>query len=188
MNLKMSVTRLFQYAQAAAQNDQATVLTLNDMYDPMNTGAANTQPGGFDELMTIYQRFKVHSCTIDATILNNDDTSGCLVTYYASPDLTDQSGSVEHMNNQFKVKSFVLSPENSGGSRRHFRDHYVVKDYLKYKDFESLTGTASSSPTAALYWMLNIYNMEAQNVTSVGIKVTMSFYVTLADPGLFPDS
>lgn len=180
----------FRLYNAAVEQDQIELIKINDMYDPMITGSANTQPGMFDELMLLYGTFRVHKCKVTMQIVNSDDVSGNIISWYASEDSTDITvlGGFEDIGNQHRSRSIILGPENGGRNMAKVSSTYVMKDYQANRNIGNTTGTVSSSPQNPVYLCIYAKNIEEAALHKLSFVFTLEWDVTLTNAILVPTS
>lgn len=123
----------------------------NDLYDPNLTGAGH-QPRGFDQLMTLYNKFKVHASKITVQMHANGST-GLLLALESGPlagaGAPPPSQVIERQRTSWQMVSSTI---NLGSLVNDFN---LKRDMKVESQDVVLNGTVSASPTKI--WNYNIW-------------------------------
>lgn len=170
---------------------------LNSMYDPNYTitNPGQHQPYGYDQLMTFFQKYRVHATKVRFTFFNpTDDTSqgamadaDLMTAIWPSPDSSTSlpGTNMNILDEVAKARRGILS-RKVGTSQRsvlsgYFKMHKLMgvskKEYNTDQNFEAFwTQNPTSTP------LMNIICYNPRNLSDTGtfdLKINMTFYATL---------
>lgn len=154
---------------------------LNDIYDPDVTGAG-AQPPLFDNLMTLYNRFKVHGARISVKGYTNTSDVIRYGVVYRGIDTTDISNPGIWDPLSVPLSKAEVLHQNSDTSPRwqsiYCNFNKLVADYSTSVNY---VGTSSSSPLNRLYADVYAQNLSLASNINIWVEVTMCFYVELTN-------
>lgn len=156
---------------------------VNDIFDPDVTGIG-AQPPMFDNLMAMYNRFKVHGCRM--TIKAHCNTSDLLRVgvVYRGIDTTNIYSPLAYDPESAPLSSSqVIGPGQSAPIQPQWKSIYCNFNKLA-ADYESsinYVGTPTSSPTTRLYGDVYCQNLSLNSNINAWVEVVMCFYCELTN-------
>jgi hypothetical protein len=165
--LASEIKRTLKYSDFAQQT--ATVLSvytyrLNSLYDPDESGTG-AQPYGFDELMALFNYYRVEFANIEVQVCNTG-TAPAMVALAPSILNTDPT-SVNDVASMPLGQSALIPEE--GDNKHTFRMRVDIRSFLgiKMNIDDNLIGTATSNPTRMLY-----LHVASEQVDTAAKKIT----------------
>lgn len=146
----------------------AATFSMNNLFDPFLGGGAS-QPIGFDQWCSFYQKYQVHASKIIFKYVNLSVTDGMWISIFPSPISTNVL-SVTTCGTQPYSKYKITGPSSGN-------DIIVISNYcscakivgrtIKYD--QNFCGTATSNPGTQLYWQFNGQSLAgATNINANG--------------------
>lgn len=163
---------------AAASIPAKYYFRANDLFDPDYTGTGH-QPMGFDQWMTLYNKFTVTSSKIKVVFNNTTDyVSADYIVYcrkITSPDNNNLVDTLESAGCKWRVMSKYSSPvlSDSYVSSRHHPTLSVEDD--------NLFGTAAGSPADQWYYEIGVSGDANQDVAEVKFHVEIEYSAVFFD-------
>lgn len=142
----------------------------NDCYDPDLTGGGH-QPLGFDQLMSLYTRFKVSSSQVDLKIQRATDA--CEVVLCPTQDT---SPTIINIAEQEYSKIMTVSSTISNHRTISWMSTKQILG-LNSLDSEQLMGTASASPNRQWYWLIGAYSYDSTTTIDLFLSIRIKYYV-----------
>lgn len=147
----------FNIDGAAAGVTGKYTLSLSSLFDPNVTGAGH-QPGGFDELMAIYEKYCVTEAEYRITIYNNNATAGSFNCCSIS-DVPTSDNDIRTIIENGQCQHHVLGLNPGGASVKTFsgtvdiaKAHGVSRSQLLSDD--TFWGGATVSPPDQIFLKL----------------------------------
>jgi len=166
-----------------APGSQAGTYTFrgNSLFDPDYTSTGH-QPYYFDELSSMYSRYRVYSSRIKVAAMNNVGTSPVQMTLVPSSEVF-ALGLTTHPLEYPRAKGAKLLGV-SGYQTTTVAHWATTREILGLKakqvldeDFSALCG---ANPVSIWYWMVSAYDVQAANV-NVGVQVSIEYECELYD-------
>lgn len=131
------------------------IFRANSLYDP-NAGVTgtNAQPRGFDEFMSLYDRYQVLGAKIVVTFANRDNNHANIVSLSLRSSVSTPASIRDYMesgNSKWKM----LTPENGSRGSSTLAMKVNPNKYLnetRYSD--NVKGTVGTNPDTICYWHL----------------------------------
>lgn len=161
----------------------AQVWRANSLYDFDLTGVGS-QPTGFDELMTMYDRYTVIGVKLQVTFMNMSASNCCRVgcSLLESPTaLTDPRQYIENGSTKF----MDLSPLGSSKDRCTLTQSVSIKKFFNSKSMTSddqLSGSSASNPSKVCYWHTWGANDQGTDSEQIYMSVKAQFISLYSDP------
>jgi len=154
----------------------------NSVYDPNYTSTGH-QPQGFDNLMAIYNHFRVVKSKITIT-MNVVDAGVFSMVLYLDDDASTAS-SITNAQEQAGSK-FVSFTKDSGP--RHLSLNYDAETVWgpAYMNEDKLVGTASSNPSEGQYFTMIVNNVGTFVGVSVYVNVKIDYDVIFDERKTMP--
>lgn len=149
------------------------VYSMNGLYDPNITGTGH-QPGGFDQLMTMFDHYVVIGCKAIVTVLNSDDNHGALVAL----DLRDKSQSIGDIREAIEsgtCKYVTLGNDRNSKSQQTITYNINPNKFLgrsKPMSDPELKGGSTYNPVEQCY--LHICTSALRQDQSTGEKLVLN--------------
>lgn len=154
---------------------------MNSLYDPDGSGIGH-QPMGFDQLVTLYGRYRVNSVQITTTILNRAD-SAIIVNTLPFNGAIIGPNSVSSMGERSSKKNmFITSP--AAGHNKAVRTEYI--DLAKfhgvtkaaYKSGTRYSSDIGDNPAEGLNYMVSTQTNAVPGLTTFDftVEIQMIFY------------
>lgn len=154
----------------------------NGLYDTDTNIGVGHQPFGFDQLMNMYERYRVLSSKITVSVVGSGDNSTAeiaIIGIYrnASISLPGASGFSNILNTMVEdgnSNSLVTSQAAEGTVKSVSNNFYINRDLPFKRDTLESTGTNSANPVSTFYY--TIFMGSAQAITSArNAVVTIDF-------------
>lgn len=151
----------------------------NSLFDPDQTGSGN-QPSGFDELMGLYNFFRVMGSSIDVTVTSANTTiaddfvlhpqNGSTIIGTTTDAWSEQPYAQRRIgfsyNEKFHLKKYMSTPKMYGVSKTQVRNE---DDYH---------GSSAGNPANEWYWILSYASIDRSTTQGVYVVVKVSYYAT----------
>lgn len=153
-------TGLFNLNGAAGGLAVAHVFSANGLYDPDITGIGH-QPGGFDQLMVLYDHYTVVGSKIVVDCRNDDTTNPYTIGIRVSDDvgvLTDRLQWVENGYNNYKL----LNNAPNMPCIARLSEQVDVAKFLGRKDAladSQLKGSAATNPLEQVFFHVSAFTL-----------------------------
>jgi len=145
------------FVQYTAAGLSVQTFRLNSLYDPDETGAG-TQPVGFDEIMAIYEYYRVEKvrCHIEAV----NAGSAAIIAIMPNRSSTDPTQITAMAANNGGRSKMIAG--TYGQNKAVFDFTIDIKDYLglKMNIGDDLNGTSASSPTRTVYLHIGMEELD----------------------------
>lgn len=164
------------------------VFAANGLYDPNYTGAGH-KAMGFDQMMSFYEHYTVHSCKI-TVIPSNTSATGAYVAVSrnaSSTPITAATDLVENGNVEYQCLPIV-------GVTNMFNKMVLSLDIGKFTgtddvlDNPELRGTSTTNPTEVEFFHVSAWNPYSAGAASVSASVLLEFDATFTEPREIPSS
>lgn len=159
------------------------IFRLNSLYDPDYSGTGQ-QPYGFDQMASLYRKYKVNGVKIDVTIYNpNED--GVLVGALIQPPggtATLTGKTMEDIAELPMCTYRVL--HNTGTQRSHFSQYMPINKLagispLQFKaNIEDFASLCTTSPAQFPYFRIAVGSIIGSTSATCQITVKLTFYST----------
>lgn len=147
----------------------------NSLYDP-DASVGGAQPMGFDQLMTLYQRYRVNASSVKLTAVNN--TAACGVRAVLVPSQDSGLATYQRLAESQYSKRALMA--NGNGQSRSFLKHYAStrKIYgIKDSSEQEYSGTATTNPTNQWYWYTVFEAADGFTILDLQFDLTITYYV-----------
>jgi hypothetical protein len=148
----------------------------NDIFDPDVTSSGH-QPMGFDQLMALYQRFRVHSSLIRVGLVYQ--STGCQFGTCPSNATTTPSNLNNLMESPYAK---WLTTYNGIGIDAKIIDHMQTKEIVGIKSIDEddqFAGTSTASPARLWYWILHAETFDTNTTGSMRLNFSIEYDVEL---------
>jgi len=161
------------------------VFRLNGMYDVDVTGGGH-QPYGFDQLASIYKRYKVNAVAVKI-LISNPSSDGL----YVAGQIANPSNSSEFINTltadivQERQQAFVQRINNSGSqliTKKFYLPIYKGAGIHKIQflaDPDNYTASVSGNPGSEVKLLLACGSDHGDSGESVTVSVEFTFYALM---------
>jgi len=179
-NLKVTLA----FNETGGSRAEEIYIVANDLYAPATGLALSTQPAGFDQIMALYQRFRVLRSTITIEYvsypINGQTVYGGFLTCFPSL-LTSGTNTLADAASQAYVRKTLFGGTNNKNTCRLHNSLTTTKMFGQSPNFEdSYSGTASGSPTKKWYWLINVFQTSSDDGTSGSVAgtylITVNFH------------
>lgn len=182
LTTKLRYTSLISLNPAAAGVPAVHVFSANGIYDPDIT-AAGHQPRGFDQIMPMYDHFRVTQSKCSVNFSNGNGTYACIGGISVRDDVTAETA-LQDYTEQANTSWVGLGVANGGNSERTLSKTAKVLKFLDVDSKDSeLKGSASSNPGEQVYY--HIYAapyLQSADASSVHCLVTIEYLVHFLEP------
>lgn len=155
------------------------VFAANDAFDPDVSGAGH-QPRGFDQLMTMYDRYTVVGSKITINCANNDASSAQTVGISLRDTSTITGDENNYLEGKYTVHKLLGARDgmSTGTLSKTFstRKFFTVPSPLSEDD---LAGTAGLSPNKLAFFHLWAAPTAASDTTTVSVVVNLELSIVL---------
>lgn len=161
----------------------AYVFSANGMFDPDISGTGG-QPMGFDQAMTFFNHYTVHSCKVRAIVSNASTSVPCnvaLVVSGSSTVTTVVETLVENGDLNFQSLGYAGSMGSSCTLERtlDLGKFQSVPDVL---DDPNMRGDAASNPAEQAYFHIAAWNIISGAALQTYFQVLLEYDVTFHEP------
>lgn len=169
-----------------------SVYNLNGLYD-VDAGVGGHQPYGFDELMMLYEKYKVNGVLLNITI-NDPGADGVIVGMQVTPPSSSYSltgKSLDEIDEQ--PMSIVRRVNNTGSQKVHVKQYFPMHRILgltplQFKaDLSEYTGNAATNPGSIPLFKIAALNI-AGTATAVSVTIKFTFYSQFYRRSVLPQS
>lgn len=183
LRTQMCYTQYFGMVESASGIGASYSFRLNDLFDPDFTGTGQ-QPVAFDQLSTLYTRFRVLSVAVDV-VYNNRAATGAVVGFFPSSASTLPAAAVSWPAQPFS-KHTIIANSAAGPAVGRLTSRFDIptvlgmksKEYLSDLDF---TGTPTSSPIRTPYLHAYIF-WQSGTVAVCDAFICMRYVVEWSQP------
>lgn len=163
------------------------VFTANGMYDPSITGTGH-QPMGFDQIMGIYNHFRVSTCKITATFVSvdqSDQVVGVKITAGGAL-ITNGQEACEGGNVMFKV----LGPAGSSTDQQVIVYNLDIAKFFGSADFKDrdYQGSQVGNPLEQCYPTVFSFPNNSSDSAGCLVTVVLEYGAQFTEPKLLPQS
>lgn len=159
------------------------VFSANGCYDPDISGVGH-QPTGFDQLMTFFDHYTVHSSSISVRFNNSDATYDQFCGVYLA-DGADVQTDMRVIIENGKGVYAELAPDGTTPSRTQLDTKGSTAKFLGRPDVldeDDLRGSNASNPDEQLYWHIWAAPGSSVDSAAVGFAVRLEYWVTFTEP------
>lgn len=164
---------------------------INSLFDPNYTGTGH-QPLGFDQLSTLYNRYRVYGMKYKVTFVNRDTVYQVDVAIQNRPNTTLHTVMDTVYESPYSQKT-TLGIEGSGASIRILKGYVscakilgISKTELKTDDENS--AIVSQNPTHSPMLTLYIFNQTSNQAAVVSTRVELVYFCEFYDRKLLTQS
>lgn len=161
-------------------NSYQQLVNLNSLFDPNRTGVGH-QPYGFDQLTTIYNRYRVIACSyvINAYSGTSPIRFGCLPTNEVPPFTSSMSELCENPRARFKIQMPNGSTSTIVG--KTYIPALMGRTKAQYMADDRFQATMTSSPQDLALLLITGQSLADVN-TDITVSVTLEFTAEFFDP------
>lgn len=183
--LTFSQTYLFPVG-AGGVFGQENIYRLNSLFDPDETGVGH-QPYGFDQVATLYKRYKVNGCLVEVT-WNDPNQDGIAVGMMMTPpsSVTTLAGLGFDAANE-KPFTTTRSINNSGSQKIYMKTYIPISKACGItkaqfsNDLDSYTALVGTNPALSPRIRLACCSPAAGVGGNVQAQIKMTFYCSFWD-------
>ncbi len=160
------------------------LFAANGLYDPNVTGVGH-QPLGFDQIMPMYDHYRVIGSRIRATFSNADTSYSQIVGIHLQDNTTVSETSIDPLIENGMTRWTKVAPEGSGGCVKTLQMNFSNKKFFgkAASSGDKYLGTISSNPTELAYFRLCCQPDHANDTGSVRCTVEIDYIALLTEPG-----
>lgn len=192
VKLKWNGTLFFNSASSLSAS---TYVLANDLYnptDPSNAAAANNVTG-YNAYLTLFSRYTVKGCKINATFMNNDQLPQKVFIQPRFASAGAWSPSVFQPEEVPRTTIRYLS-NNTSGQKASIKQYYStsnicgVKDTMDNEDLQAFTRPSINGVRPFDFWGFLIAGIKQDGADtptatiSTTINVTLTYYVVFHQP------
>lgn len=169
---KLYYNETVAFSTAALGACSVKVFSCNSLYDPNVTGGGH-QPMGFDQLITLFNRYTVVRANIEVEFVSSTGSNSQVVGICQLADASTVTNPQIYGENQ--PNKMRILPPNGSQSKVTLSVPFDASKWSSktdVKDNYELSGTVSTSPSDQAYW--HIYTSDPVNFTgSLGSYVNI---------------
>lgn len=157
---------------------------LNGMFDPQ-VSIGGHQPMGFDQLMVLYNKYRVYGCKWSVTFVSQDTTQHAEVLVRVRPNTTTQTIYQDLCESAYTQKR-VLGTEGSGQAVQVIKGYTsiakirgVAKQTVRAED--TYSGSATANPSTQPCLNIHVSNMNTASAITVNVRIQMQFFAEFFD-------
>ncbi|AYP28840.1 MAG: putative capsid protein [Circoviridae sp.] len=154
------------------------VFSANGLYDPDITGTGH-QPGGFDQLMAMYDQYTVIGAKISVDFYNTDNTNP-IFAFVAVRDSTSVDTDTRMLIENGYVNYRLMNRNTLVPSTTKINQAVDIAKYLGRGDVMSdphLKGTITTNPTEQVYFHVGAYTMNNVDGGDVNLQAVIEYEV-----------
>lgn len=159
---------------------------INSLFDPYVGVGSGNQPLGYDQYITLYQRYFVYGCKVQVNFwkANNDLGHGWCHLIASQTSTVYTGGDVQSMHSRPNTFTKQITPWNGNGHPIVMRKYYRIKNWLREKedpsDVQALTG---GDPTSIVYLNVGCSTYDGTAISDITqIRVKLTYYAMLFQP------
>lgn len=157
---------------------------LNGLYDPDTSGAGH-QPYGYDQMATLYKRYKVNGCLVKLTFNDpNEDGVICAVQLVNPSNPTAFINGLDPSLLEERQQTFV-SRINNTGSQKVVKKFYVpiyqasgLKKLQFMADPDNFTADLASNPGSVVSMLMAVGSEQGTGTATLRVTIDLTYYVT----------
>lgn len=158
------------------------LFSCNGLYDPDITGAGH-QPIGFDQLMPLYDHYRVIGSRIRATFANTDSTFSQMVGIKIQDNTTVSETDMGILIENGPMRWTTVAALNGGDSVKTLTMNFSAKNYfgksaLSDNDYR---GDVSNNPDEQAYFRLVAQPTSANDSGDVRVTVEIEYIAILSE-------
>lgn len=195
-NVRLTYTHNYQLSTANSSPNYGSqqMYNLNSVYDPDATGAGH-QPYGFDQMATLYQRYKVNAVLID--FYYTAPSEDAIVVAAQINNNTNYTASIAGLNPEVvRERTMAVSRVvNSTGSQttriRQYIPIYKALGWTKQQvqvDHGGLTAGVGGSPSSLCSVVTAAASLSASTTQTIHVRAQLTYYVTFFERHILSQS
>lgn len=175
------------FLQNADTSLTVTQWRANSLFDPDLTGVGH-QPRGFDQWMTLYQKYAVLSSTITVRAWSRSSLEPVAFSIQTSETgITNDLNLIDMMENNPRTTRLGCYRADGGGHRGMFlRTSVNVAKFLNRSggiaDDPDLQGDVTANPAKQITYFLNSVRVGSVNGGAVAVVLSISYRVMFLEP------
>lgn len=156
----------------------AYVYAGNDIFDPNVTGTGH-QPMGFDQLMALYKRFRVHSSRITVELVYQ--TTGFM--YSVTPSQSSTTPTNFNDSEESPYAKWIVAFSGVGYRVKVENDISTIEitGIQSISQDDQFAGTSTASPGRLWYWVIHGQSYDGVATGSLRVNVCLEYDVELYD-------
>jgi len=165
---------------------------LNGMFDP-NYSGTGTQPEGFDQWMTLYDRFRVYKSKIKVTVTSVGSTAA--LSSYRAVLVPQVSFSTENTMAGAADSPYAIQRFNQGVTNRPMvlTKTMAVSKFLGVSPQAVLEefnycGTASADPSQSVYWVVYVEPLDQASSVQMFLYCEITYFTDFYEHNLLDAS
>lgn len=160
------------------------IFMANSLFDPDFSGTGH-QPLGFDEWMRLYNRYRVHSSSMNCQTINKSTTVTSLPTtvIFSTPNTSAIAGS-EEAQEMGDAKEATSGVSTGPASVRVYAPTKTTTQVLGVRSITNsseFSGTDSTNPATPWFWRLVVQNFDATALNCI-LDYDISFVAEFFSP------
>lgn len=157
------------------------VFRLNSLFDPNLTGVGH-QPIGYDQLMPLYDHYKVIGARARVTFSNNDQNQGQKVCLQIK-DTAATSGDLPTIIENGQSRWAIIAAEGSGGMVKTLTINWSAKKFFNDIQGDKYQGTITTNPTeGAFLHVLAQPTAQGSDSDKVQCSILIEYIALLTEP------
>lgn len=174
-------------ATTTAGTATAYIYSGNGLYDPDITSVLNHQPRGFDELMAIYNNYRVLGCKITLRGCWLDPNVGVVFGAAVFNDSSIKSLLTDYLERSYSVKR--ICGTNDGSSVITMNYKFCPHKFLGQKyDEDTLSGTASANPSDQAYIHVFLASVKGSAGSEMAGSIEIEYLTQFHEPKFLTQS
>lgn len=153
---------------------------LNSLYDPNRTGTGH-QPMGYDQLVALYNRYRVHGCAYELTVSNlNTPVRFTIAPHNGSGGAADVDDNSE---SPYSRSIIVNTMSNGGGNVKKLKGYIGMKKMMGRTMLDDRDeATFGTSPSEIATLSLKYESLDgATTISSINWSIKLKYYTELFD-------
>lgn len=175
---RLKFNQTLDYRPTVANPTSRQLWRGNSAYDPDQTGLGG-QPLGFDQIMALYDNYRIYASSIKIQIMPLSTGSGNFIKWSLYPSNTPSNDvspdiGAEH---PYAKSDFSASANQNFRTIRNFMSTKRILGYKNIMTNDNFIGTAGTNPTSQWYWILDYLTVGGVNNIDPGyLNVTITYY------------
>lgn len=150
----------------------------NDLFDPNVTGTGH-QPLGFDQMMALYKRFRVHSSKIKVSLVYQ--TQGTQMSITPSQSAAAPASMAVAMEQPYNKYTNWYAGIGTGAQLENDISTREITGIESINQDDQFAGSSTASPARLWYWVLNTEVFDGSTAGILRVNVCIDYYVELFD-------
>jgi hypothetical protein len=170
------------------------IYRANSLYDP-RFNAGGHQPSGFDQTAIFYNKYLVTGCSINIHVMKGSGSASnpTYLNLLLNTDGNVMGGDLESIMEQGISKNIMMSDYADASAGYRISGSYSLKKVAGYKDVTDLlisdeSADVTADPLAERYFVIGYGAHTPSQVSTVHLKVTLTYTAKWSEPRELPQS